>query len=422
MIKYALMQDIVKTRIAVFLAGVIFVPIVTVAVILFARGYRPNFQTKELDSTGILVAHSYPEGAQVILNGKVTSATNTTLNLTPGTYKVEIKKVGFTGWIKELRIETEIVTRATATLFPTVPTLKQLTTTGAANHTLSPDGTKAAFTSLDSKLIYTLDLNESPLGLISRESKLVYNSGLPISHLSWSPDSRQLLAETSSASASSILVDINSSQTKPVLPSDTTLIANWEKININRKNQMLDSLPPKLQQFFATTSANLDWAPRENKILYTATASAVMPDNIRRPLPGSSTQPQNRELVPGSVYVYDLEEDRNFKVGENLIPTPTPKPSKKSPILNSQLSTLNTGNAGLRWLPTSSHLIKVEIDRVIIFEYDGQNPTQVYTGPLTSTTIIPYPSAKQLLILANLTTTPTPDHPSVPNLFALTLR
>ena len=125
-------------------------------------------------------------------------------------------------------------------------------------------------------------------------------------------------------------------------------------------------------------------------MLYTATASASIPDDLIRPLPGSSTQSQSRALVEGQTYVYDLEEDRNFAV-------PT----------------------GVSWFPDSAHLLLTEKGKITVLEYDGQNATVVYAGPMENSFAFPYPSGKQLLILANLSSN---SKTSVPNLYAVSLR
>ena len=102
MLKLLNMQAVVKTRVLLFLLSLIVVPIGTYFLILFAKGYRPNLPEKKLDPTGLLVATSTPDGAQILVNGKVTSATNTTLSLSPATYEIEIKKDGFQPWKKTL--------------------------------------------------------------------------------------------------------------------------------------------------------------------------------------------------------------------------------------------------------------------------------------------------------------------------------
>ena len=422
MLKSKLMQDVVKTRIILFFTGLIIVPIASVLVIMFARGYRPDFQNKEFLTTGLLVAHSYPESAQVYINGQLKTATNSTLNLSPGDYEVEIKKEGFQPWKKRLAVEPEVVTRATATLFPTVPSLKQITTEGAGLPTLSPDGTKIVYTSSEAKQLFLLDLNESPLGLISRDPKLLTTLASPITRLRWSPDSRQILADLLSASPSSYLIDTSSQQTRIISANLSAMIASWQT-NIQARNmQKFSTLPLLLQTILATSSADLDWSPRENKLIYTATASAQLPDLLIKPLPGSSTQPQKRTLTPGEVYIYDIEEDRNFKIG--VVTPPTPTPGNQKPITGQTEPPGNrhTTNGGWYWLPTSSHLIRTDKGTITIIEYDGQNPTIIYAGPMEDNIAIPYPSSKQMLIFADLTTTPTPNRPSLPNLYALTLR
>src|SRR3990172_2933906 len=336
MLKLIKMQGPSFQRLLIFLTGLVVVPLGTILVILFARGYRPNFKDRALQPTGLLVAHSYPDGAQIFVNSLLKSATNSTINLSPGTYAVEIKKESYHPWKKSLLVEPEIVTRATAVLFPTVPSLKAVTTGGASNPVLSPDGSKIVFVQNTGALsgLYSLDLNESPLGLLNREARLILTSNLidfAVSSLSWSPDSR--------------------------------------------------------------------------------------------------SQPQERSLVPGTVYVYDVIEDRNFVVGHTSVPTriptlsPTPRTGRTSPTPTLTVKpfsplTAYTHPSCLSWFPTPSHLLKIEGETVIIIEYDNQNPTIVYTGPMQSGLALPYPSGKQLLILANL----NPEINPYANLYAVSLR
>ena len=428
------MQDIVKVRLLLFLLGLVIVPIVTVLVVLFAKGYRPDLKNGEITVTGLLVANSYPEGAQVVINNKLSSATNTTLNLHPGSYTVEIKKEGYHVWQKQLVIQPEIVTRATAVLFPSIPTLKAITAAGAGLPVLSPDGTKVAFTSVNSQQLFTLDLSESPLGLLNREAKLASDfTGLflKIGGIIWSPDSRQILIFSPgpelTASSAAYLVDPVNQQTTNISANITQTIASWNSIQHTHELQKFSNLPITLQNILATSSANLVWSPNENKLLYTATASAVIPDQLIKPLAGSNTQVQERIITPGRVYVYDLEEDRNFKIDEIVPATPTPKTTRKT-ISAPKLVSLNLGfltfhPSGWAWFPTSSHLYKIEANKITVIEYDNTNKTVVYTGPLEDKSAIPYPSAKQMLILADLSPTPLPGAaPTVPNLYALTLR
>src|SRR3989344_3923129 len=385
------MHSVVRTRILLFLLSLIVVPIATYSVILFARGYRPDISQKTLSPTGLLVATSSPDGAQILVDGKVTSATNTTLNLSPGTYEVEIKKDSFQPWKKTLVLKAEMVPRAAAVLFPNVPSLKAITTSGAAFPILAPDGSKVAFLQSlpQGSKIYTVELSESPLGLINREPKsLTTLSAIrKVGRLTWSPDSRYILA---TATSSAFLVDTSNLQSTDASLQLPVLLKTWQTQKESQDKPRLEALPQKLQDILTPSAANLAWAPSEKKLLYIATDSAVIPDDLKKPLPGSSTQTQERSLTPGQVYVYDTEEDRNFRL---------------------------TGT-GWQWFPDSAHLIKAEKGQIIVMEYDAQNPTVVYAGPMETDFVDPYPSGRGVLILSNL----NPSLSSVPNLYAVSLK
>ncbi len=422
------MSPAVRNRLFIFLTGIILVSFGSIAVILFARGYRPNIQDGSINATGLLVAKSYPDAAQIYVNDRLLNATDTTINLSPGTYDVQIKKEGYITWRKQLEIEAEIVTRAIARLFPSVPTLKPITTSGATNPSASPDSEKAIYSLKDATgyKLFLVDLNESPLGLLNRDSRLLSTSKtLDFTKFAytWSPDSRQILAQ---ATSSAYLIDINSTQIQNVSLNPTEILAGWKTRENSKNQQLMLTLPEQLQDIIATSAAEIVWAPSETKIMYTATSSASLPPVLRKPLLGSNNQPQQRTLIPGHVYVFDLEEDRNFFVGSKAIPTPSPKPAKNTKNTNSQLTTHNPQlNAGWRWFPDSNHLMRVSGSQVIVKEYDGQNETIVYSGPLEGGFAAPYSSGRQLLILANLSLTPNPSQTPAengPQLHAVSLK
>ncbi len=85
------------------LAAAVFVAIV------LARGYSFNLDTRNLIPTGILVATSDPDGAEVLIDGKLKTATNNTINLPPGKYDIKIQKDGYTPWEKKVEVKKEEV-------------------------------------------------------------------------------------------------------------------------------------------------------------------------------------------------------------------------------------------------------------------------------------------------------------------------
>jgi hypothetical protein len=405
---YDIIKKMKRGRLIFFFSSLAAILIVTFLVIKLAQGYRPDIDRKTLRPTGLLVATSLPDGAQLWLEGKLVSATNTTLNLSPDEYQVEIKKDGFSSWKKKLKIEKELVTKTDAYLFPTFPDLKALTFTGAASPLLSPDGQKVVFAvsgaSPGKNGLWILDLADRPLGL-SREPRQIVQSApkgrdFAKSEYLWSPDSKQILVtllkenfllDSERLNPATDLIDVTDNL--------VGIKRRWQEEEKIRQDTKLSKLPPKLLEAINDRVADIQFAPDETKILYTATASASIPQGIIPPLPASNTQPESRSLEPGKIYVYDLKEDKNFLIGNY-----SPEAS---------------------WFPTSKHIFLVQKDKqslmpggnkISIVEYDGTNLVDVYSGPFENSFAFPFPAGNRLLVLTSI----GKDTP--PNLYAISLR
>jgi len=394
-----------KRRAIILPAFFILVLIGAFLVIRLAQGYRPDLSTRSLRPSGLLVATSVPDGAQIYLDGKLTSATNTTINLNPGEYEVEIKKEGYTPWKKTLTIKKELVTKADAYLFPTYPNLQSLTFTGALNPILSPDGQKVVFavsqSSLEKNGLWVLDLGDRLLGLPRDPRKIVASApggrDFSLAELTWSPDSKQILATLKlKVGAENILLDASQLNPANLLIDVTdrlaTIQAGWQKDEQLKLDAQLAKLPQKLQKTLATTVKNIQFSNDETKIFYTATASAQIPQGLIPALPSTSTQPENRNLEKSKIYVYDLKEDKNFFLIDEDV--------KKK----------------IAWFPTSKHLFLVQVGKITILEYDNTNWADVYTGPFEEMYAYPFPAGNRILVLTSLST----DTPQ--NLYAISLR
>lgn len=374
-------------------------------VIRLAQGYRPDISTRSLRPTGILVATSIPDGAQVYIDGKLKTATNNTLNLTPDTYEVEIKKEGYTPWKKILTIKKELVTQTEAYLFPTYPNLQSLTYTGAQSPVLSPDGQKVVFAVINSEAdkngLWVLDLGTRPLGLPQAPRKIVVSAprgrNFSLADLQWSPDSKVILATlTTAGNEENFLLETNQLNPTNRLVDITnqlnTILADWEKEEQIRLQAKLAKLPPVLLETLENSIDDIHFSLDETKILYTATASAQIPEEIIPPLPAASTQPESRKIEPGKIYVYDLKEDRNFLIMDQ-------DDTKK-----------------IAWFPTSKHIFLVQEGKITILECDNTNWVEVYTGPFEDQYAFPFPGGTRILVLTAL----GKDTP--PNLYAISLR
>src|SRR5690242_17228533 len=94
-------------RLVVFVLTIIFVMGGTYLMIRYAQGYRPT-SGGTIKGTGLLSANSFPNGGEVYINGKLSTATDNTLNLDPGEYQIEIKKDGYHTWSKHVKITEEL--------------------------------------------------------------------------------------------------------------------------------------------------------------------------------------------------------------------------------------------------------------------------------------------------------------------------
>ncbi len=393
-----------RKRLRIFLSILAVVISGAFLVIKLAQGYRPDFSTKSLLPNGLLVATSNPNGAQLYIDGRLKSATNTTLNLSPGEYEVEIKKDGYIPWKKTLIIKKELVTKTDAYLFPTFPDFKPLTFTGVQSPILSPDGQKVVFTvsenSIERDGLWILDL-DSRLGFLKEPRKIVVSvpRGRDFSQaeLTWSPDSKQILASLATGKIQeNFLLEINqlNPATRLVDVSNQIRIiqASWEEEKEFRFGTELEKLPEELLEILPGTTKNLQFSPDDTKVLYTATASAQIPEEIIPPLPAANPRPESRNTEAGKIYVYDLKEDKNFYLMDE------------------------SESQRLAWFPTSKHIFLVQEEKVTILEYDNANWIDVYTGPFEDSFAYSFPDGNRILILTTL------GKSTPPNLYAISLK
>jgi hypothetical protein len=420
-----------RFRTPLFLTAVLLILTATTILILIARGYKLDLATKALKPTGLLLATSIPNGASVFVNGKLETATDSPVSLSPGTYEVGIKKEGFSPWKKTLQIEKEVVTKTDAYLFPSVPSLSPLTYTGAQNPLFSPDGTKIIYTiPLAEKIglpaealrvggakagLWLADLVEGPFGLFAKEPRrLLKNTSVQNfsqSDYEWSPDSRQVLLtfSLSKDKKENFLLDVSQSPANLINVSWTISILRkqWQKDNNDKQKIQMEKLPKGLAEILSSKATDLAFSADQTKILYTATASATLPENLIPPLLGSSTQKQERTLKAGRIYVYDLKEDRNFFIGEAKFQTRNSQPATEKQ---------QKPNAFISWFPTSRHLLLVEKEKISLLDYDGANQQEVYSGFFEYPYVFAAPSANKLILLTRLGST------SPLNLYSLSLR
>ena len=163
-------------------------------VVLYAWGYRYNFNEQRVDVTGILYVKSYPRRASVLLDGVLKSETTPAqlTGLKPGTYRVTVERDGSWPWTKQLPVVAQRATFAEdVVLFRREP-LQQLVATGTLSDlSSSPDGELvASVKAATSSPARVLTLRDSRTGQLVMQQTLA--PSLAPYQLLWSNSSRRL--------------------------------------------------------------------------------------------------------------------------------------------------------------------------------------------------------------------------------------
>ncbi|MEK7551743.1 MAG: PEGA domain-containing protein [Patescibacteria group bacterium] len=396
-------------QLAIPLLLLFFMVLGTIGVILYGMGYRFNLNkgTPAVSGTGLLVATSVPDGAQVFINNHLTTATDNTINLEPGEYNVKIFKDGYFPWQKKIIVKKEVVSKADALLLPNAPKLESITNIGVSNAVIDPTRSKLAYTVASQSAlkngIYVLDMTLRPILTLQSASTQIATdtiSRFSQSTLKWSPDSKQILSSFD-LPRSDFLLLANSLNTNPQDVTATLLSVNtaWKKLKDDKQIAFTNSLPRKLRPIVSEYFTVLEWSDDETKVLYTASVSATLPIIITPPLIGVDSAPEERELEKGKTYVYDIKEDRNYKILDSL---PTKEEGSHLPLM---------------WFPDSKHLIYVNSGKIDIMEYNAGNQTTIYAGPFVDNFVFPWPDASKIVILTNLG-----NPANNPNLYTISLK
>lgn len=409
----------------------------TFIAIQYAKG---NFRlTKQgfVSGAGLLSVTSNPTGAEVYIDQRLVTATNDTLYLDPGEYEVSIRKDGFSSWTKNLAIEKELVTQTNALLFPSAPKLTPLTFTGVEMISPSPDGQKLLFFSASSSAqrkngLYILDLGKNSLPFQQGPKQIISEistNSIDLSSASyiWSPDSSQIMILTPTKQ---VLIGTDNTVDFSSQPDITfqrrSILSEWEEEMYLRERQYLEKFPQEVTSFVTQSAINVYFSPDKKKLLYTATESGQLADNLVAGLPASNSQPQARNLKSGEIYIYDLDEDRNFKVGtdNDLTNRPYKLLLTQEVGLDSSLMQIATESAyrslqsddfsimsqqfkiyhsplfanTLQWFPNSTHLFNTNSDSIIIQEYDNTNQIKLFSGPFDPSFIFPWPDGSRIII------------------------
>lgn len=369
-----------------------------------------------MDSTGIIVATSRPNGAKIYINDQLRGATNENVILSPGEYTVKIEKDGYSPWTKVIRVKGEWVLRADAVLFPLNPSLSPITSLGVTTAARSFSGEKVLFISetgsAEKDGLYILDISRNPLSL-TRQAKIVaLKSAFPTetslmkSTFVFSPDEQEVLMTVESTGSAKLQSTpqthtylLSTSETKQspfdVTKSVSSIQSAWAIEQDTQAWKYFEALKGDLPQIASSSMELIQISPDEKKFLYKARKNATIPPIIIPALPGTNQTQERRAIQEGFIYVYDKQEDKNYEIG-----------TFGKTMSNSMIPVL--------WHPNSLNLLIQKESAIVVVDYDNTNMRTLYSGPFAKPFFAVSEDGK-LIILSNL----NPQFNQFPDLYTV---
>lgn len=382
---------------------------VAISFILFARGYRIDFQKKSVSSTGILAISSSPKTAQVFINGEFKGVTDLNLNMPPGKYTVEIKKEGYIPYTKSLSLKGELVEAIDPILFPINPSLSPVTNLGI-NKAIQVDSMDKilVFSETGDAIkdgVYMFASSSRPLTFLPPVKPILLKSNLPVgviltqSTVYFSNDYKDAVIEFESLDGTiySYMVSLES-ENKELFDVGTTnkdtLLTAWETERNERTLKILEAYPKEIRKIASDSFGMIKYSPDNTKILYRAKRDVELPLVINPPLIASNQTPETRTLQKDYMYVYDMREDKNYHISD----------SKLNPDI-------------VHWYNDSKRIVYREKSHILVTLYDGETRQTVYSGPIEQDFIAVNTDGK-IMILANL----NPASNKLPDLYQVGIR
>lgn len=203
-------------------------------VVLYAWGYRYNFDEQRVDVTGILYIKSFPRRANVLLDGQLKSeATPAQITgLQPGSYRVTVEREGMWPWAKDLPVVAQRVTFAEDVVLFRRELLHHAVAAGTfSDLSASPDGRLIATVSAAAfGPARSLAIREADTGLLVAQQDLA--PSLAPYRLLWSGSSRRLAVI---GTQQALALAVGNAQNPILVPTvgQPWLQLQWERGNDN---------------------------------------------------------------------------------------------------------------------------------------------------------------------------------------------
>jgi len=225
-----------------FIIIIIVFLVIAPLLLLYAAGFRYDFQKNKIVQVGIISLETKPRSASIYINDKLFKKKTPTVlnNLLPGRYSLKIIKNGYHSWQKTVNVQSGL-----ATVYPDIKLFKKVTATTEIDQnvtlaSISDDLKKLAYISQDNLKI--ININDLKLTF----SKKITES---VSQILWSPDTAKLLLELKN--------------------KDDYLFIDLNKESVNY-----------LSGVIGLTAKNIKWDLKDNKLIYGVNNSSLFQVNL----------------------------------------------------------------------------------------------------------------------------------------------
>ena len=162
-----------------------------------------------------------------------------------------------------------------------------------------------------------------------------------------------------------------------VTTSQASLSTAWKEERELEAVKILEALPKDMRAIASDSFRIVSFAPDKTKFLYEVTTKEVLPPIITPPLISANQEKEERNLIPGEFYIYDIKEDKNFHLNikdEDFLDKSNFRPEGDQPLVD------NIENY-IKWYPDSQHVVLNEQTQTSVMAYDNSNKQVIYSGP-----------------------------------------
>lgn len=221
--------------ISYIIAIIIFI-ILSIWVILFATGYKIDWDTNTLKKTGFILIETYPREANVKVAGQTQRSTPVTIRrLLPGDYLVEISKNKYRPWQANISVEPGLVTENRNVLLTFTNLSAQILKPNQIdNIAISPDNNKIVVIANREISLYNIKnktevLISDPSLVIQRLTSLNKHNiaNGTISKIEFGPNNKTLFLEIQ-GSYNRYYLTLDSNQGKLTLLNKGTNLTKWQ--------------------------------------------------------------------------------------------------------------------------------------------------------------------------------------------------